>query len=156
LALDLPSRPPRPCAAPPGLAEALGVPPGETFRSRDLVCVLGRASDVRTLSPDLAKIAAIPDTFAVVVTARGGGADADVDFVSRFFAPAKGVAEDPVTGSAHASLVPLWADRLGKRELRARQVSKRGGELACTLVGDRVRLAGRAVLVIEGNFRLPT
>jgi predicted PhzF superfamily epimerase YddE/YHI9 len=99
-------------------------------------------------------IAKIPDTFAVIVTARGTGKDADVDFVSRFFAPAKGVAEDPVTGSAHATLVPFWADRLGKRELRARQVSKRGGELGCALTGDRVRLFGNAVLVIEGKFRL--
>jgi PhzF family phenazine biosynthesis protein len=151
LALDLPSRPPRACAPPTGIVEALGRAPLETLRARDLVCVLESAEDVRTTLPDMAKIAALPDTFAVIVTARGGG---DVDFVSRFFAPARGVAEDPVTGSAHATLVPFWAERLGKRELRARQTSKRGGELECALLGDRVRLSGHAVLVIEGNFRL--
>jgi PhzF family phenazine biosynthesis protein len=154
LVLDLPSRPPRPCPAPPNIASALGAAPKETLRARDLVCVLERAEDVRNLAPDMPKIAAIPDTFAVIVTGRGTGEDSDVDFVSRFFAPAKGVPEDPVTGSAHATLVPFWADRLGKRELRARQVSARGGELGCALEGQRVRLSGNAVLVIEGKLRI--
>jgi PhzF family phenazine biosynthesis protein len=154
LALDLPARPPRPVDAPRGLTEALGATPKETVAARDLVCVLERAEDVRRLAPDMAKIAALPELFAVIVTAPGTGEDADVDFVSRFFAPAKGVPEDPVTGSAHATLVPFWADRLGKRELRARQLSKRGGELGCALAGDRVRLIGSAVLVIEGQLRL--
>jgi predicted PhzF superfamily epimerase YddE/YHI9 len=152
LALDLPSRPPRPCAPPPGIGEALGGAPLEVFRARDLVCTFECADDVRQLAPDMARLARLPDIFAVIVTAPGTGGDADVDFVSRFFAPAKGVAEDPVTGSAHATLVPFWAERLGKRELRARQTSRRTGELGCALVGDRVRLSGNAVLVVEGQL----
>jgi predicted PhzF superfamily epimerase YddE/YHI9 len=98
------------------------------------------------------KIAALDGDFGVVVTAPGTGMDKDVDFVSRFFAPAQGIDEDPVTGSAHSTLVPFWSARLDKTHLSARQVSKRGGELGCTLVGDRVRLSGKAVLVIEGTL----
>jgi predicted PhzF superfamily epimerase YddE/YHI9 len=98
----------------------------------------------------MARIAAL-DTFAVGVTAPGDSDD--VDFVSRFFAPAKGVPEDPVTGSLHCTLVPYWAERLGKTRLSARQVSARGGELSCTLSGSRVELGGHAVLVLEGKLR---
>ncbi len=152
LVLDLPARPPRACEAPRGLGEALGGAPLEIARARDLVCIYECAEDVRALAPDLVRIAALSGVFGVIVTAPGTGRDADVDFVSRFFAPAQGVPEDPVTGSAHATLVPLWAARLGKTELKARQVSKRGGELACVLLADRVRLAGHAVLVIEGRL----
>ncbi len=152
LAMDLPARPPRACEAPKLLGEALGGAPLEVVRARDLVCVYECAEDVRTLRPDMRKIAALDSEFAVVVTAPGTGRDADVDFVSRFFAPAKGVDEDPVTGSAHCTLVPFWSARLDKTHLKARQVSKRGGELVCTLVGDRVRLAGKAVMVIEGTL----
>jgi predicted PhzF superfamily epimerase YddE/YHI9 len=78
-----------------------------------------------------------------------------VDFVSRFFAPSQGVPEDPVTGSAHCTLTPYWAQRLERTALRARQVSARGGEVGCTLRGDRVTLAGAAVLVIRGTLLLP-
>jgi len=101
----------------------------------------------------MGRIAAL-DTFAVAVTARGTGEDADVDFVSRFFAPQKGVPEDPVTGSLHCTLVPFWAEKLGRTTLRARQVSRRVGELGCSLEGDRVRLTGRSVLVISGRISL--
>jgi predicted PhzF superfamily epimerase YddE/YHI9 len=76
------------------------------------------------------------------------------DFVSRFFAPGAGVAEDPVTGSAHCTLVPYWADRLAKTTLEARQVSRRGGALRCTMAGDRVRMSGRAVVYLEGTIHL--
>jgi PhzF family phenazine biosynthesis protein len=156
MAMDFPSRPPVRCDAPAGLANALGLPaPLEALRSRDLVIVLARAEEVRALRPDLGAIAAMEAIFAVCVTAPGTGSDADVDFVSRFFAPAKGVPEDPVTGSAHCSLAPLWAERLGTHALRARQVSARGGELSCEVAGDRVRLEGRAVLVEQGTIFLP-
>jgi predicted PhzF superfamily epimerase YddE/YHI9 len=99
-------------------------------------------------------VARLDGIFGVSVTAPGTGDDADVDFVSRYFAPARGVPEDPVTGSAHCRLVPLWAERLGKRELTARQVSARGGELTCRLEGERVRLVGDAVLVLTGTLHL--
>jgi PhzF family phenazine biosynthesis protein len=152
LALDLPARAPKPAAGPPGLGAALGAEPVETLMARDAVAVFESAEQVRALRPDLRAIAALEGVFAVCVTAPGTGADGDVDFVSRFFAPAKGVPEDPVTGSAHCSLVPYWALRLGRPELRARQVSARGGEIAATLRGDRVELGGRAVVVIRGTM----
>lgn len=157
LTLDLPARPPRPVEAGEvvaALARALGRRPASVLRSRDLVAVFDGAEEVRALAPDMAAIAALDGVFAVMVTAPGTGADADVDFVSRFFAPAKGVAEDPVTGSAHSTLVPYWAERVGKRSLRARQVSARVGELGCRLEGERVVLTGRAVIVLRGTMHL--
>jgi PhzF family phenazine biosynthesis protein len=154
LALDLPARPAHPTATPDALTRALGASPVATLRARDLVAVFERAEDVRALRPDFSAVAALEGVFAVAVTAPGTGADADVDFVSRFFAPAKGVPEDPVTGSAHASLVPYWSARLGKRTLHARQVSARVGELGCVLDADgaRVTLTGRAVIVLRGRL----
>ena len=108
---------------------------------------------VRELRPDFARIAAL-DTYGVIATAPGTGADADADFVSRFFAPRQGVPEDPVTGSAHCVLTPYWAGRLGRMRLHARQVSARGGEIDCQLRGERVSLGGQAVLVLRGSLRL--
>ncbi|WP_164008298.1 PhzF family phenazine biosynthesis protein [Pyxidicoccus trucidator] len=145
LTLDFPSRPPTPCLAPIGLVEALGAAPRETFSSRDLMAVFDSEEEVLALRPDMARLAAL-NTFAVVPTAPGK----DVDFVSRFFAPRAGVPEDPVTGSAHCSLVPYWAKRLGKTSLTARQVSARGGELRCEERGSRVRISGQAALYLEG------
>jgi PhzF family phenazine biosynthesis protein len=153
-AMDLPSRPAQPTATPEALVRALGATPARTLRARDLVAVFDRSETVRDLAPDMARIAALDGVFAVCVTAPGSGRDADVDFVSRFFAPAKGVPEDPVTGSAHATLVPHWAERLGKADLRARQVSPRGGELGCEHHGDRVTLTGQAVIVLRGTMRI--
>lgn len=151
LSVDLPARPPTPTDITDELIEALGARPSYAVRARDLVAVFEDAEAVRNLSTNMGKLAAL-DTFAVGVTARGTGRDADVDFVSRFFAPQKGVPEDPVTGSLHCTLVPFWAERLGRTTLRARQVSRRGGELGCSLLGDRVRLTGRSVLVVEGRL----
>jgi PhzF family phenazine biosynthesis protein len=148
LAMDLPARPPSPVGdAIAAVAAALGQRPVATLAARDLMAVFDREEQVRALAPDMAKVAAL-DTFAVIATAPGD--DDGVDFVSRFFAPAKGVPEDPVTGSAHSTLVPYWAERLGKSRLRARQISRRGGDLDCELRGDRVRLTGHAVLVKTG------
>jgi PhzF family phenazine biosynthesis protein len=154
LTMDLPARPPRPVDAVGALDRALGATPLQTLRARDLVAVFARAEDVRALAPDMGAIEALDGVFAVSVTAPGTGADADVDFVSRFFAPAKGVAEDPVTGSAHATLVPYWSERLGKRTMRARQVSARVGELGCSIddAGACVTLTGRAVVVLRGRL----
>ena len=106
-------------------------------------------SDVRDLQPDLQRIWAL-DAFAIIVTAPGN----EVDFVSRFFTPRAGIPEDPVTGSAHCTLIPYWAARLGKTELTARQLSRRGGELHCKLRGDRVDIAGRAVEYLRGEITL--
>jgi PhzF family phenazine biosynthesis protein len=149
LALDFPARPPERVEAPEGLAAALGVTPRETWAARDFVAVLDDEDAVRRVAPDFARIAALP-WFAVAVTAPGR----DADFVSRFFAPAQGVPEDPVTGSVHCTLVPLWAGRLGRQRLRAHQLSRRGGELDCTLAGDRVHLAGRVTPYLEGAIEI--
>jgi PhzF family phenazine biosynthesis protein len=151
LALDFPSSPSRPLeGTASAVAEALGGAPVAVLESLDLMAVYERESDVRTLAPDMAKLATLGST-GVIATAPGG----DCDFVSRFFAPGVGIPEDPVTGRAHCSLVPYWSKRLGRGSLFARQVSKRGGELWCEDRGARVRIAGRAVLYLEGTIELP-
>jgi len=105
---------------------------------------------VRALSPNMDALAQV-DIAAAVVTAPGD----EVDFVSRFFAPRMGISEDPVTGSAHCITTPYWVDALDRNPLRARQISPRGGELLCELRGDRVAIAGRAVLFLEGEIEVP-
>ena len=150
LALDFPARPPQHCDVNPRLIEALGTVPLEILAARDYLVVYSSEDQVRTLQPNMELLSEI-DRFAVIVTAPGK----DVDFVSRFFAPAKGVPEDPVTGSAHCTLIPYWARRLGKASLRARQISPRGGELWCELAQDRVHIGGHAVLYLEGSIHLP-
>jgi PhzF family phenazine biosynthesis protein len=150
LALDFPSRPPAPCEISAPLAVALGRRPAALLAARDYLAVYESADDIAALAPDFAAIAAL-DRFAVIVTAPGTGG---VDFVSRFFAPARGVDEDPVTGSAHCTLIPYWAQRLGKNRLDARQLSRRGGTLSCALDGDRVTIAGRALPYLEGTITI--
>ena len=150
LTLDFPARPP----APVGDAEAVGAALGRTPRHvlgapRDYLAVFDSEEDVRGLRPDMGKVAAL-ERPAVIATAPGR----DCDFVSRFFAPALGIAEDPVTGSAHCTLVPYWAERLGRPRLRALQVSARGGELFCEQRGDRVLIGGRAVPFLTGTIEL--
>jgi len=149
LVMDFPARPAVPEKVPPaGLIEALGGAPREVLRARDHLVVYGAPAEVAALTPDFAALAKV-DCWAAIVTAPG---DDGVDFVSRFFAPAQGVPEDPVTGSSHTTLTPYWAKRLGKTELEARQLSRRGGALHCTLNGERVSIAGRAVLYLEGQI----
>jgi predicted PhzF superfamily epimerase YddE/YHI9 len=149
LAMDFPARPGSEVPVTESLAAALGRRPRLAYRARDLMAVFDSESDVRELQPDFQRIAAL-DAFAVMATAPG----IDVDFVSRFFAPAKGIPEDPVTGSAHCTLIPYWAGRLGKTEFTARQLSSRGGELYCKLRGDRVDIAGRAVEYLRGEITI--
>lgn len=160
LVLDFPAiEPVKPRAGIDGLEEALGAPIGEVWvadrgasSEGNVVAILGSAAAVRGLAPDFRRLRGIGGG-CVTVTAPGDGAG--VDFVSRFFAPGAGIDEDPVTGSAHCILTPLWGARLGKRELHARQVSERGGELWCTLAGDRVRIGGHAVTYMEGTIEMP-
>jgi PhzF family phenazine biosynthesis protein len=147
LVLDFPSRPAVPCETPEGLIEAIGKEPKEILRSRDYLMVYESEEDVRAIKPNFAALLNIP-THAVIVTAKGS----DCDFVSRFFAPEVGVFEDPVTGSAHCTLIPYWAEKLGKTEFFARQISARGGELFCELHGDRVKIGGRAALYMTGEI----
>lgn len=150
LVLDFPSRPPKQVDVHPNLVSALGGKPVEILAARDYLVRYKTAADVLELSPDFKALAKIQDRFAVIVTAPGQ----DCDFVSRFFAPGRGIDEDPVTGSAHTTLVPYWAQKLGRTKLHARQVSKRGGELFCTLNGDRVEMAGHSRLFLRGTITL--
>jgi len=146
LELDFPARAASPCATPPALVEALGAEPSELLEGlRDWLAVFPSAEHVTALHPDFAALARLGRPVIATAPGRDGA-----DFVSRFFAPSLGVDEDPVTGSAHCTLVPYWAARLGTKVLEARQVSARRGALACTLDGDRVRLGGKAVLYLEG------
>lgn len=148
LTLDFPSRPPAPCAAPDVLIRALGKKPEEVLKARDYFCVFAKEDDVRALKPDFALLATLNQM--VIVTAPGTACD----FVSRFFAPSAGVPEDPVTGSAHCTLIPYWATRFGRAKLFARQVSRRGGELFCELAGERVLIGGKAVLYSRGQIEI--
>jgi predicted PhzF superfamily epimerase YddE/YHI9 len=149
--MDFPARPSRLIPAPPGLAEALGSVPVEVRADAfNYLALLESAPAVRELAPDLAAIARL-ECQGVIVTAPGDGA---YDFVSRYFAPAKGIPEDPVTGGAHCALTPYWARRLGKTELRAFQASRRGGEIVCRLAGDRVELEGACVFYLEGQAEI--
>jgi predicted PhzF superfamily epimerase YddE/YHI9 len=149
--MDFPSRPSERIAAPPGFADALCVVPAEVFvNDFNYMAVLQSAEAVRALAPDMAAIARL-NRPGVCVTAPG---DNGYDFISRYFVPAKGVPEDPVTGSTHCMLTPYWANRLGKTELRAFQASRRGGEIACRLVGDRVELQGSCVFYLEGEAEI--
>ncbi|HYR59592.1 MAG TPA: PhzF family phenazine biosynthesis protein, partial [Chthoniobacteraceae bacterium] len=132
------------------LAEALGWLPRELFKTRDFLAVFSSEQEILSLKPDPALLARL-DCLGVICTAPGG----DCDFVSRFFAPGAGVPEDPVTGSAHSTLIPYWSARLGRTQLYARQVSQRRGELFCEARGDRVGIAGDAVLYSRAQLEIP-
>jgi PhzF family phenazine biosynthesis protein len=147
--LSLPAQPGQLCPVPPGLAEALGRAPRQMLAAQKYLAIFDDEVDVAAIEPDLAVIAEL-DRDGLIISAPGR----EVDFVSRYFAPHAGIPEDPVTGSAHCTLVPYWSQRLGKKQLTARQISRRGGELACEDRGDRVVLAGRAVLYLEGRIHV--
>lgn len=149
MVMDFPARPATPAHAPAGLIEGLGKTPREILKARDFLCIYDSEDEVRHLQPRLDQLARV-DALGIIVTAPAQASD----FVSRFFAPRAGIAEDPVTGSAHCTLVPYWSKKLGKKELIAHQVSWRGGEIYCTDRGDRVLLAGYAATYMEGHIRL--
>lgn len=146
--MDFPARPPT-CEPPPDIALILGLPPLQVMQARDLLAVYEEEEQVRKLTPDFIRIAAL-DYPGVIVTAPGK----ESDFVSRFFAPRVGVPEDPVTGSAHCTLIPYWSRRLAKKQLRALQLSERGGELFCFDKGERVAIGGRAATYLSGTIRI--
>ena len=150
LSMDFPARAPTPVAVSQALIDALGEAPSEVHASRDMLAVYDDEARVRALSPDQARLLALDEGLGVIATARGDA----VDFVSRFFVPKAGIAEDPVTGSAHCTLVPFWAERLGKSQLVAHQVSSRGGELHCEHRDDRVIMSGQCTLFLTGSIHL--
>jgi PhzF family phenazine biosynthesis protein len=149
--LDFPARACSEIAAPENVAAALGVQPVCVLQSADLIAVLDSAETVASLRPDIEAVAKLPGG-AIIVTAAGGQG---ADITSRYFAPAYGIAEDPVTGALHTQAVPFWAKRLGRETLRCHQASARGGVMLCTLAGDRVKMRGAAVMVAEGRLFLP-
>jgi PhzF family phenazine biosynthesis protein len=153
--MDFPAQPVTPVEPPTGLAEALRVSPVGVWRGEfDLLVEVESARAVRRVAPDFARLARI-DARGAIVTAASDPADGpDVDFVSRFFAPACGVDEDPVTGSAHCALAPFWGDRFGRLALIGAQLSARGGIVRATRHGDRVELAGHAVTIWSGNLHV--
>ena len=150
LAMDFPSRPASAAALDQPIADALGKKPLEVHAAQDLMVVYAAPEDVAALAPDFRAVTKLPYR-GVIVTAPGADG---VDFVSRFFAPGAGIDEDPVTGSAHCTLIPYWAARLAKKRLQARQLSARGGSITCTLNGDRVGLAGKAALYMQGTINI--
>ncbi len=146
--LDFPSLPAKPVVAPDGLEMALGARPAQVLASASkYLCVLRDERAVKSLNPNFAALKRLDKP--VIVTAPGSDG---VDFVSRFFAPTHGIDEDPVTGSAHCTLTPYWAQALNKTKMRARQISPRGGDLVVEMKGDRVRIAGRVAPYLEGTI----
>lgn len=149
LALNFPSRPATACNVPAELIRGLGAKPKEVLKARDYLAVFESEGDVRALKPDFAELAKL-DCLGIIASAPGE----DCDFVSRFFAPAAGINEDPATGSSHCTLIPYWAKRLGKTKLLGRQISARGGEFFCQLAGERVHIGGKAVIYLRGEIKI--
>ena len=149
LAMNFPATPAIPCDPPNDLIKALGVKPVEVLLSRDHMVALESEADVLAVRPDFTLLRQL-NSMGVIITAPGDKSD----FVSRFFAPKMGIPEDPVTGSAHCTLIPYWAQRLGKPDLSAIQLSQRKGRLSCRDMGERVQIAGSAVLFFSGDIYL--
>jgi predicted PhzF superfamily epimerase YddE/YHI9 len=149
--LDFPSLPAQVIEAPVGLFGALGATPSSVMKARDHLCVFENEAQIRALKPDMMALSQV-EHVGLIATAPGS----DCDFVSRFFAPRQGITEDPVTGSAHSTLVPYWSEKLGKKQTFARQISRRGGELWCEDRGDRVGIGGQVVRYMEGRISVPT
>ena len=150
LCMDFPATSPVHTSAPKILSRAIGIDPLEVLKSRDLLMVFGNESDIKDMNPNFEELKQIKDVLGIIVTAPGEASD----FVSRFFAPNAGINEDPVTGSAHCTLIPYWSGRLKKKKLHAYQISPRGGELFCEDLDDRVRISGHAVLYAKGEIYL--
>lgn len=148
--LDFPSRPAQEIDPIPQIDQSLGVHPKSYYLSRDYLVLLDSAEQVRSLRPDFETMKNIPGIIGLIVTAKGD----DCDFVSRYFAPTDSILEDPVTGSAHCTLIPFWKERTGKKEMTAKQLSSRGGTLFCRDLGERVNIAGHAVLYMSGEIHI--
>lgn len=151
LQLDFPARPGREITVSDDVSDALEARPERLLLARDHMAVFASEAEVAALAPDMAKLARLNEVGVIATAPADHG---DIDFVSRFFAPAHGIPEDPVCGSAHCTLIPYWAERLGKATLSARQISARGGELKCRYLPDegRVTIAGQAVTYLKGHI----
>ena len=154
IAMDFPADPAKPMPEPEGLARAIGAKPLLTMKSNFIVALFGSVAEVAALDPDMALLKRLLVSHGgpgLICMAAGEGG---IDFVSRMFAPAHGIDEDPVTGSAHCTSVPYWAKKLGKTDLVARQISKRGGMLWCTDAGPRVIMRGRCADYMRGEIEV--
>jgi len=156
--LDFPARPVKPCPAYGAIARGLGAEPAAVYKAADFLVLLENAQAVRDLTPDFAELRKVKDeagmgdsVFGIIVTAAGEGG---CDFVSRFFAPGMGIDEDPATGRAHCSLIPFWSQRLGKKAMFARQLSRRGGYIWCEDRGERVGIGGKTAAYMKGEIIL--
>jgi predicted PhzF superfamily epimerase YddE/YHI9 len=150
LALEMPALRPHAIEAPAALARGLGRAPKEVLAAKHYLCLFECPDDISAMAPNMGIISAL-ELPAVIVTAPAAGG---VDFVSRFFAPANGVPEDPVSGVAHLCLAPYWSERLGKRKTVGQQLSARGGVVHCEDLGSRVRLRGNAVMFLDGRITI--
>ncbi len=148
--MDFPARKPAPIPVTPLMEQAIGTTVREAYLSRDMLLLIDSENQVKNLAPDFELISKFPDCMGLIVTAKGD----EGDFVSRFFGPKVGIPEDPVTGSSHCELIPFWAERLKKNRMTAKQLSKRGGTLYCRDCGDRVKIAGKAVLYLKGEIKI--
>ncbi len=149
LAMNFPAQPGAATEVSEEMIQGLGAEPSYLFAGEDFMAVFERESQIRAIEPDQAILKNL-ERRGIIITAPGE----DVDFVSRFFAPKFNIPEDPVTGSAHCMLTPYWAERLGKTNLQARQISARGGDLVCSLQGERVQISGRATEYMTGEISL--
>ncbi|MBL1353091.1 MAG: PhzF family phenazine biosynthesis protein [Zetaproteobacteria bacterium] len=150
LVMDFPAQVPSPCPIPDAIEQAFGIKTIACLKSEDYIIVFEHEADILAACPSLAALKKL-DLRGVIITSTSD----NYDFVSRFFAPNIGIGEDPVTGSAHTQLAPYWSGKLGKPKLRAKQLSARGGELMCEVVGQRVLISGKAVKYMQGEIVLP-
>ncbi len=149
LIMNLPSSKPEPAKTPPQLIDGLKATPIEVLRSRDYLAIFSSEDVIRSIKPDFGILKGL-DCLGIIISAIGDNAD----FVSRFFAPGAGINEDPVTGSAHATLIPYWSNKLGKKALHAFQISERQGEIFCKDLGDRVEISGQAITYLIGEIEI--
>ena len=149
LTLDFPKQPPVPCNTPNEIVAAFNVKPVECLKSEDLIAVFKNEIDIESANPDFEQLKKL-DSRGVIITAKS----MRYDFVARFFAPKYGIPEDPVTGSAYTQLAPYWASKLGSKKFSVKQMSPRGGELYCEIVGDRVLISGKATKYMEGKITI--
>lgn len=147
--MNFPARMPVTCDIPAHLLEGFNIQPKQVLRSRDYLLVYASQEEIEQVKPDFVQLNQV-ETLGIIITAKGNTAD----FVSRFFVPNSVIGEDPVTGSAHATLIPYWAKELNKTTLKAEQLSKRRGDIWCGIEGDRVTIAGKAILYMKGEYRL--
>jgi PhzF family phenazine biosynthesis protein len=151
LVMDFPAQPPVSCDIPKEIVKAFNIAPIECLKSEDFIVVFERETDIESVNPDFGQLIKL-DLRGVIITARSSR----YDFIARFFAPKYGIPEDPVTGSAYTQLAPYWASKIGSKRLSVKQMSSRGGELTCEIVGDRVLISGKAIKYLEGQINIET